>query len=85
MNHAIPRSELVTLFAYLETGSHKAAAHRLGISPSTSRQRVSRVIRAVGARNAAQAVWRLRAELEAEAEADRRTSVRVSNIRSLHA
>lgn len=63
---AIPRRELVALVAYLETGSHKAAAHRLGISVSTSRQRVSALIRRVGGRNAAQAVWALRVELERE-------------------
>jgi len=57
---------MVTLRAYLETGSHKAAAHRLGISESTSRQRVSQLIRRVGATNAGQAAWLLRAELEAE-------------------
>lgn len=62
----IPRRELVTLLTYLETGSHKAAAHHLGISESTSRQRVSLLLGRVGARNAAQAVWALRAELEAE-------------------
>jgi len=62
----IPRRELVTLLAYLETGSHKMAAHRLGICESTSRQRVSQLIGRIGARNAAQAVWALRAELEAE-------------------
>ncbi len=61
---AIPRRELVSLVAYVETGSHKAAAHRLGISESTSRQRVSQLIRRVGAANAAQAVWKLRSELE---------------------
>ncbi len=63
----IPRRELVSLLAYVEMGSHKAAAHRLGIAESTSRQRVSRLIGRVGATNAAQAVWRLRAYLEAEA------------------
>ena len=63
----IPRRELVSLLAYVEMGSHKAAAYRLGISESTSRQRVSQLIRSVGARNAAQAVWRLRQDLEAEA------------------
>ena len=62
----IPRRELVTLLAYLETGSHKAAAHRLGISESTARQRVSQLLQRMGAANAAQAVWRLRRELEAE-------------------
>ena len=64
---AIPRRELVSLLAYLDAGSHKAAAHRLGVSESTCRQRVSQLIRRVGARNAAQAVWRLRQDLEAEA------------------
>ncbi len=62
-----PRRELVSLLAYVEMGSHKAAAHRLGISESTSRQRVSQLIRRVGATNAAQAVWRLRQDLEGEA------------------
>jgi transposase len=62
----VPRRELVTLFAYLQTGSHKAAAHRLGISESTSRQRLSRLEARVGASNSAQAVWRLRLELERE-------------------
>jgi DNA-binding CsgD family transcriptional regulator len=63
----VPRRELVTLFAYLQTGSHKAAAHRLGISESTSRQRLSRLEARVGASNSAQAVWLLRLELEHEA------------------
>ena len=62
----IPRRELVTLLAYLEAGSHKAAAHRLGISESTSRHRVSQLIARVGARNAAQATWRLAPELDRE-------------------
>ncbi len=57
---------MVTLLVYLDAGSHKAAAHRLGISESTARQRVSLLIRRVGARNVAQAVWRLRHELETE-------------------
>ncbi len=63
---AIPRRELVTLAAYLRTGSHAQAADALGISESTSRQRVSQLIGRTGARNAAQAVWALRRELEAE-------------------
>ena len=62
----VPRRELLTLLAYVETGSHKAAAHRLAISASTSRQRVSRLMARIGARNAAEAVWLLRSELEAE-------------------
>ncbi len=66
---AIPRRELVSLLAYLDAGAHKAAAHRLGISESTSRQRVSQLIKRIGVRNAAQAVWRLRQDLEGEARA----------------
>ncbi len=62
----IPRRELVSLLAYVEMGSHKAAAHRLGVSESTCRQRVSQLMKRVGARNAAQAVWRLRQDLETE-------------------
>ena len=62
----VPRRELVTLLAYVETGSHKAAAHRLAISASTSRQRVSALLARIGARSAAEAVWMLRSELEAE-------------------
>lgn len=62
----IPRRELITLLVYLRAGSHKEAAHRLGISESTSRQRVSLLLKRVGARNAAQAVWRLRNQLERE-------------------
>lgn len=62
----IPRRELLTLLAYVQAGSHKAAAYRLGISESTSRQRVSALIRRVGVTNAAQAVWALRADLEGE-------------------
>lgn len=62
----VPRRELVTLLAYVETGSHKTAAHRLGISESTSRQRLSLLFGRVGAVNAAQAVWRLRDQLIAE-------------------
>jgi len=60
---------LVTLLVYLDAGSHKAAAHRLGISESTCRQRVSQLMKRVGASNAAQAVWRLRQDLEAESRA----------------
>jgi hypothetical protein len=62
----VPRRELVTLLAYLRTGSHAQAAHALGISESTSRQRLSVLLRRIGACNAAQAVWALRRELEAE-------------------
>ena len=62
----IPRRELVTLHAYLVTGSHAQAAHALGISESTSRQRVSSLIGRLGVQNAAQAVWVLRSVLETE-------------------
>jgi DNA-binding NarL/FixJ family response regulator len=62
----IPRRELVTLIAYVETGSHRAGAHRLGISESTSRQRISSLIGRLGVRTTAQAVWVLREVLEAE-------------------
>jgi DNA-binding NarL/FixJ family response regulator len=62
----IPRRELITLLAYLDEGSHKAAAHRLGIAESTCRQRIWQLIGRVGARKATQAVWRLRQQLEAE-------------------
>ena len=61
-----PRQELLTLLAYVQTGSHKAAAYRLAISVSTCRQRVSRLMARIGACNAAQAAWMLRGELEAE-------------------
>ena len=63
----IPRRELITLLAYVEAGSHKAAAHRLAIAESTCRQRVSSLMGRIGARTAAEAVWRLRLDLEREA------------------
>ena len=65
----IPRRELLTLLAYLEAGSHKAAAHRLGVSEATSRQRISLLLKRVGARNTTQAVWALRHELQTEQDA----------------
>jgi DNA-binding NarL/FixJ family response regulator len=67
----LPRRELLTLLTYAQTGSHKAAAHRLAISDSTSRQRVSRLLGRIGARTAAEAVWRLHSELEAEDQRQR--------------
>ena len=60
---AIPLRELLTLLTYVEEGSHKAAAHRLAIAETTCRQRVSSVMRRVGARNAAQAVYALHDDL----------------------
>jgi hypothetical protein len=53
----IPRRLIVTLEAYVQEGSHKAGAHRLGIAEGTSRQRVSQLMRLLGARTAAEAVW----------------------------
>ena len=50
----IPERELVTLLVYLEAGSHKAAAQRLGIKEGTSRQRIMRLMARTGTRNAAQ-------------------------------
>lgn len=63
----IPRRELLTLLTYLEAGSHKDAAYQLAVSESTCRQRVSSLIRRLGAANAAQAAWWLRTDLEHEA------------------
>lgn len=62
----IPRRELVALREYVRTGSHRGAAHELGIAESTCRQRMSALIGRLGVRNAAQAAWALREELEAE-------------------
>jgi len=56
--------ELLTLRAYLVTGSHKGAAASLGIAESTSRQRIMALLRRTGVRNVAQATWQLRRELE---------------------
>lgn len=56
--------ELLTLRAYLDEGSHKGAAARLGISESTSRQRIMALCGRLGVRNVAQATWRMRHELE---------------------
>ena len=59
----IPRRLLVTPAAYVAEGSHAAGAYKLGISASTSRQRVSQLMRLLGARTAAEAVWLPRADL----------------------
>ena len=64
----IPRRELLTLLAYVHAGSHKAAAHQLGIAESTCRQRMSSLLARIGAGNVAQAVWLLRHELEVEVD-----------------
>jgi len=69
----IPRRLLVTLAEYVHEGSHKAAAHRLGIAETTSRQRVSQLMRLIDARTAAEAVWLLRDELGLEASQRPRT------------
>lgn len=71
MRVKIPQRELLTLLVYLETGSHKDAAHRLRIGESTCRQRISRLMARVGACNVAQAAWRLHDELKAEARLPR--------------
>ena len=63
-NIDIPRRLIVTLQAYVDRGSHKAGAYRLGISESTSRQRLSQLMRLVGARTAAEAVWLLYGDLQ---------------------
>lgn len=68
----IPRRELVTVMAYLDAGSHKAAVQRLGIAESTCRQRVSLLMHRVGARNVAETVWMLRDQLEIEARCQAR-------------
>jgi hypothetical protein len=60
---AIPRRLTATLEAYISEGGHKKAAWRLGITESTSRQRMSELMRLIGARTAAEAVWLLREEL----------------------
>ena len=61
----VSRRLLLTLLAYLECGSHKEAAHHLGIAEVTCRQRISQLMASVGAVNSAQAAWRLRRRLEA--------------------
>ena len=63
MTSEIPDRELVTLLAYLETGSHKAAARRLGIREGTSRQRMMRLLARTGSSNVAQATWLLHDDL----------------------
>jgi len=55
--------DLATLLAYVETGSHKKAARRMGITESACRKRVARVLEAVSADNVTQAVWILRDQL----------------------
>ena len=74
----IPRRLLVTLRAYVREGSHKAGAYSLGISESTSRQRMSELMRLIGARTAAEAVWLLRQEL-----GDRKTGQGTSRRRTM--
>lgn len=75
------RRQLLTLLAYAHAGSHKETAHRLGISESTSRQRISQLCRRLGVGNAAQALWRLRLELEAE-QASHSIDVRAESERA---
>ncbi len=62
-SNAYERRLVRTLAAYVVEGSHKAAAHRLDVSESTCRQRVSQLMRLVDARTSAEAVWLLREQL----------------------
>lgn len=48
--------EIEVLRAYLETGSTKGAAHRLGVHPQTVKNQLSNVRRRLGVANTAQAV-----------------------------
>jgi hypothetical protein len=59
----VPRRLIVTLEAYVQEGSDKAGAYRLGIAEGTSRQRLSQLYRLLGALTAAEAVWMLGTEL----------------------
>jgi DNA-binding NarL/FixJ family response regulator len=49
--------ELLVVVAVLEAGSEKAAAHRLGVSPSTVKHHLANARSKVGAANTAQLVW----------------------------
>ena len=62
---AVTKLDLATLLAYVETGSHKKAARRMGITEGACRKRIARVLESVQATNVTQAVWSLRAELAA--------------------
>ena len=49
--------ELVVVAAVLETGSEKAAAHRLGLAHSTVKHHLANARSRVGATTTAQLVW----------------------------
>lgn len=49
--------EVGVVAAVLETGSEKAAAHRLGLSPATVKHHLANARSKVGASNTAQLVW----------------------------
>jgi|GEM_PF-1551903 len=49
--------EVVVVAAVLETGSEKAAAHRLGLSHSTVKHHLANARSKVGAETTAQLVW----------------------------
>jgi DNA-binding NarL/FixJ family response regulator len=56
IGHATDR-EVVVVAAVLETGSEKAAAHRLGLSHSTVKHHLANARSRVGAETTAQLVW----------------------------
>lgn len=65
--------EVVVVAAILATGSEKAAAHRLGLSPSTVKHHLANARSRVGADTTAQLVWILAPRLpepETGAQAD---------------
>ena len=58
--HAVERAterEVGVVAAVLETGSEKAAAHRLGLSHSTVKHHLANARMKVGAETTAQLVW----------------------------
>lgn len=58
-------SDLTILRAYAETGDIAAAAQRLGMSPQTVKNRLSRLYRRRGCVSGVQAIWLLYEELRA--------------------
>lgn len=62
---AITRRDIEVLSAYIDAGSMKATAARLGLHPGTIDRRMCRLHVKVGSENTAQAVYALRRELEA--------------------
>lgn len=57
--------QLDVLIGYIETGSIKLAAERVGIREATARQHLSLAYRRLRVRTAVQAVWIARRELAA--------------------